>query len=347
MNDHFQDDLGTTLADYTFEIMQIDEQWSVREPRGYTWWGHELAQRVWAEPIRSWQGANVVRVHAETDFLRDVDFAAKSLGMSAAINSFATLSSIVLYGEQRQAKLHCEANLHAGNEEWLKRLFALAVAIQAAQAHHMAGGLAEPFGGKPDVSAPPSGGRPEPDEMLNITNFFRAIASDDDVISLGASDFESLLVQLTPLFSATEVEGLQLTATIDAQDQRSPSNLRGLFRKEESTSASLLVSAAQPHSIYGDGVLLVLGLPNKFPEEEDAAEFAASLNLIETSESEAHFLGSWTQQKGSVSFVSFLPAISLPPNEKSRVALIVNMVVSTALRARWLSELLKSPPGSH
>src|SRR5438034_671528 len=39
-------DLGLEVLDFVSMSMQIDDSWSVRTARGFTWWGHRLAQRV-------------------------------------------------------------------------------------------------------------------------------------------------------------------------------------------------------------------------------------------------------------------------------------------------------------
>ncbi len=41
-------DLGLEAVEQVYRDMQIDDEWSVREERGFTWWGAWLRQRVWA-----------------------------------------------------------------------------------------------------------------------------------------------------------------------------------------------------------------------------------------------------------------------------------------------------------
>lgn len=65
-------DPGLELLQFVAANMHIDEAWMVREPRRFTWWGHRLAQRVWAETPRRSEGFEVCRVYAETDLVRSV-----------------------------------------------------------------------------------------------------------------------------------------------------------------------------------------------------------------------------------------------------------------------------------
>ncbi len=62
-----REDVGPQVLDYLFTNLRIDPEWCVRESRKLTWWGHRLAQKVWAEPVRMDEGYAVVRVHAEID----------------------------------------------------------------------------------------------------------------------------------------------------------------------------------------------------------------------------------------------------------------------------------------
>ena len=47
-----REDVGPGVIDFVYATLGLDDAWSVREPRGVTWWGHRLAQRVWAEAAR-------------------------------------------------------------------------------------------------------------------------------------------------------------------------------------------------------------------------------------------------------------------------------------------------------
>src|SRR5690242_2476113 len=71
--DHVQieGDVGPQLLAFIYEQMQIDPEWSLREKRNLTWWGHRFAQRIWAETVIMEDGDEIVRVHAETDVLRN------------------------------------------------------------------------------------------------------------------------------------------------------------------------------------------------------------------------------------------------------------------------------------
>ena len=47
---------GEAVVQRLYQMMQIDDKWSTRNGAGFTWWGHRLAQRVWADAERHDQG---------------------------------------------------------------------------------------------------------------------------------------------------------------------------------------------------------------------------------------------------------------------------------------------------
>lgn len=43
-------DIGLQMLDSLVDQMMIDEEWSVRRERGFTWWSYRLAQHVEVSP---------------------------------------------------------------------------------------------------------------------------------------------------------------------------------------------------------------------------------------------------------------------------------------------------------
>jgi hypothetical protein len=83
-------DVGISAVEHVFKKMGIDREWSVREPRGFTWWGANLAQRVWAEPVRESLGDQLAYVHAEVTLLRDVPCDARNVELVSQLNTLAS-----------------------------------------------------------------------------------------------------------------------------------------------------------------------------------------------------------------------------------------------------------------
>ena len=64
------DDHGIQLVRKIFKDMNIDKEWSVETDRGFTWWGRQSAQKIWAEQTFEDNGFHVTKVNAETDLLK-------------------------------------------------------------------------------------------------------------------------------------------------------------------------------------------------------------------------------------------------------------------------------------
>ena len=80
--------MGPQVIEYLFKSLQMNTKWSVREPRRFTCWGHRLAQKVWAAPVRMDHGYGIVCVHAETDLLKDVPRTQRTFERVGAFNGF-------------------------------------------------------------------------------------------------------------------------------------------------------------------------------------------------------------------------------------------------------------------
>ena len=65
-------ELGDKVLEYLFKTLAIDQEWSLRDKTGFTWWPHRLPQRVWFEPLRTEDGSAYIRIHAETLIFRNV-----------------------------------------------------------------------------------------------------------------------------------------------------------------------------------------------------------------------------------------------------------------------------------
>jgi hypothetical protein len=331
-------DPGLQAVEFVYRTMGIDDEWSIREPRGFTWWGHELAQRVWTEPARMSAGLEVYRLHAETALLRDVGDDKNPSERLAVFNQVASLNAYVWDPAARRVFLHCNVNVHADNVAWLQKILGAAVGIQAADAHIKVG-LAEVFGGKPDVSAHPRNGpRQDADDMLRIIEVF---AADGQKASpFPASEFASVAEELRAygmLAFGGDAGEPALTGEFPFYDDR-PALMTG-----RAGTAPLIASAQERHPQLGSGVLLRLTLPD--PPEGGSrelsrlSEIAHELNRAEAREwAPNHFLGAWcthsTQPVPGISFVTFLPAGVHAPG------LLHSFILNSGLRARWAKQYL-------
>jgi hypothetical protein len=310
------------LIDHVFSEMRIDPEWSLRQARGFEWWGHQLRQRVWAEPMRDSSGWQVAAVHAETDLLRDVAVDQDLVQRLCAVNTMADLSALVLDVPQQRVFYHCSAYVHEQNLVWLKHLFTNAVAIQAAEAQIRAETFAHVLGGVPAFSAHPlNGTRTEPDDMLNVIRD-AFLPFGHKAPKFGKSDIDAVLA-LEPqpwVLASGDAHGLTAEFAFAEEDSAPLSGDTALLR----------LMFEQTHPTLSTGTLLLLNLP--IPSD---AKTICRLNLAEAREwTGTHFLGAWCEnpQTLTITFTTFLPSAAYVPG------LLVPVVQAAARRCIWTRE---------
>lgn len=338
-------DPGPDIIDLVYGMMKVDEQWSVREDRGFTWWGHRLRQHVWAEPPRRSEGCDVVKLHAESDFLRGVTESDDVLLRIAATNRLATLSSVVLETDGR-LRFHCTCYAHRESAEWVRMLFALAVAMQACDATVKADhGAPQIFGGEIDASAHPrSGPRRKPDQMLEL--LAAEVAPRGRTPSpFSTTDFGPLAGTLRARFAATGGVGGMTAEFPFRGDEPAAASLPGRFGRKRGRSAQpaagpetalVQIQTGAPHPQLGFGALLILHLPVTLPER-DAYALANRLNRAEADTwTGCHHVGGWcADENGTPVFTTFLPAYVHPMN------IVDNLVLSMGVRAAWAAGVVE------
>jgi hypothetical protein len=314
-------DVGTTLVDSVYSIMQIDDDWSVRGERGFTWWAGDLRQDIWAEPSFDDYGEELVRVHARTEIARDVavdpgsEFGLSSLGI------FASLSGLVYEEHAKALSLSSSVYAHEQNLQWIGPLLSLSAAIQVSDAHHKAGDLAESFGWSLAVSQhPQSGRRAEPDEMADFSHF---LPGRDEPSRYDAENFAEAEMHLRPFALVATFSETGLTAEFPWPDD----------------SCLLEVSSREHHPELGSGVHMLLTLPLTL-EKEEVFHKAVALNALESNSlTRCPFTGSWCPEVTKLktpllAFTSFIPNLVYQPS------LLPNLCIYMAHRARWAAELL-------
>jgi hypothetical protein len=325
---HLQEDVGPQVLDYLFESLRIDAKWSVRESRQFTWWGHRLAQRVWAEPVRMDEEYAVVRVHAEAQLLRDVPKAQGTFERVSAFNALgASMSAFVFHPGHQRLTMHCAADFHPENAEWLSKLFSAATAIQAADAHTKVDRAATLLLGRPDESQHPvNGARKEPDDMLNVIEALFA-PQGRGPSAFGKEDFASALAMEPAPWVLANGDESGMTAEFPFPGCMPP-------------TALVQVTAEARHPQLGSGALFVLKLPISVGEV-NAEELANKLNLAEAAEwTSCHYFGGWCKDPdGNLAFVSFIPSAL------RRRGLLENLLYSMAHRARFSNKFLASEKG--
>lgn len=329
------------LLDFLYRTMRIDDEWSLREDGRFTWWGYNLAQRVWADAV-AYGDKTSVGVQAETDILCDVPDTEETTSLIDSLNRYASLSAWVWDKERRQVKLVCSLRCDEENVGSLRGLLASAVAIQCADAHQAAPRLAGILQCKLNVSHHPvSGPRPVPDEMLLVREqLFAATPAEPSPFT--EQDFAKVAQWLRNSILATHSEtGLaaefpfwgDTPVAVQYFERRNP--IRRL-------TSLLQVDCRSPHPVLGSGLLMLLRLPVTC-EKDVGPELGRALNAAEATERNLFSqLGGWCWDPdlGFPTFASFVPAAPF------HAGMLYWLVQHMACRSNWARRVVEETFGS-
>ena len=326
-------DVGLEAIDRIFDMLQIDEQWSVRRPRGFTWWSYRLAQHI--DATEPWQDDEfqLSRIRIRTELVDSVDPARHPEEFLAVINAQETLSAVVWGPDERSFGEYCTGIVHQENVGWLSRLLATAAILQNNAAHGRAQALAEAFGGvAAATNHPVSGERPEPDGMLEAPAQMAEQAREAGRTFTGqlCSSLSSFLPQYQLLGFSDESSfscEVPFTGVI-------PSAARAALNLPGQTETSLLrIYPGIEHPNVGMGALVTLLLPLIF-NPDDIPGVVNRLNLTEAQgDTHSSLLGAWcpdptNKQRNTIAFTAFLPDLLAEPG------VLENQVVFQAARSR-------------
>jgi hypothetical protein len=309
-------DLGLRLINEIYDLMRIDAEWSVWEPRGFTWWGWHSAQRVWSEPAVEDRGFTLYRLHARAELFDGFENTDEQVLFLNSLGDNMTLSGIVVADRPGRIELAASVYVHEEIADWAKLLFGAAVPMQAAEAvgwlpSSMSAGL------RPVTSAhPQSGPRDEMDDMLNI--FDRVNAEGPSPSRYAGEEME----QLVATFQEMQPPCVMATGE--------KTGLAAEFPYPGWTSLIRLDTTEQ-HPRAGNGLLAVLRIPEG---KNDAASARQALEWNKKELNSAtwtHFLGAWVS-KGELAYAAFYP------NWFHRIGGLQNIAISMMMRARWLTE---------
>jgi hypothetical protein len=315
-------DAGARAVDFVFRQMQVDAEWSIRGPREFTWWGHDLAQRVLAEPPIRDHGLDVSRLVATTTIVRNVQPSADTFKLLNVMNAQgAILSGFVFDPGERTVTLACTAKVYDdprskkpdGYSALVSHYFATAVAAQASQAQHAAAPLATILNGIAAASQRPGRGpRENPDDMLGTLGF---------LMTKGQSTSEWAGAEMRHALRSAEQMGALATGSDDG--------MAAEFQFHDQT-ALMTMSTREEHPTVGRGLLVRLALP-LVHDPGEGMKVAAALNLRELRENYFNaFMGGWClDSRGLLTFVAFYPNARIGNGYAGLVA------QQMALRCRW------------
>lgn len=326
-------DVGLQAVDRIFDMLQIDEEWSVRRARGFTWWSYRLAQHV--DATEPWQDDEfqLSRIRIRTELVDSADPARHPEEFVAVINAQETLSAVVWDPDERSFSECCTGIVHQENVGWMSRLLATAAILQNNAAHGRAQALAEAFGGvAAATNHPVSGERPEPDGMLGAPEQMAEQARE-----AGRSFTGPLCAGLSIFLPQYKLLGFSDENDFSCEVPFTgviPTAAKAALNLPGHTETSLLrIYPGMEHPNFGSGALVTLLLPILF-NPDDIPGIVNRLNLTEAkSDTASSLLGAWcpdptNKQRNTIAFTAFLPDLLAEPG------VLENQVVFQAARSR-------------
>lgn len=309
-------DPGLHMLGVLYRQLMIDDQWSVRRERGFTWWGYRLAQHIEVDPPIASHGLDWCNLRVWTEVVRDVDPSTNPAQTLATVNLQATLSALVWDEATASINECCTIGVHQDNVGWLGKILATAAVLQNTAAHSRANALAKACGGAAAASDHPTSGlRPELDDMLSVPAQVVVPAGTEP------SAFEGPLSEGLAKFAAD----MGWYGTSDATGivvEVPYTGSRPAFTRDPQDPDTALETALvrtftdQPHPQFGHGSLLVTQLPIA-PGPDESIAVANTLNAAEAvgDVTAPPLLGAWcpdvlSKDGNGLAFCSFLPTSS-------------------------------------
>lgn len=302
------------------EALQVDDEWAVRMPSGFTWWADKQAQTVQVVGGGLGPDGNPgYMISVRTDFLRSVHLNEKVLDLVNALwMPFASMSGLVYERETETLRLCSLVRIHAGISAWMNPIISVAACLQIGEARIMADELAGHLGCEVATSGHPMNGvRPEPDQMTELIT--------------------SLIVPMGKQPSRWKQN--EFRQAVDQYMKQPPALIAnaggGGFTVEfpyGRHSSLCNVSVEQVHPMYGNGLFLLQSFATERLSDSEGAKLALTLNTDELGgRSSGYGLGSYAYREGTIHFTSFFP------NAMYRPGLLPNVYFACAGRARAMS----------
>lgn len=297
-------DAGIEALRTIHQTLAIDEQWTLRSGRGFTWWGHRLPQLIEAGPAVPSGETEVFRLRSYIPLLRNVRAERAHVEKTLnGINRLASCSAYIYDPASREVFSLQRGMVHAGTLAWRPVLLGAFFMQQLRDAEGRLDELVGLLDGEPMVSPHPVAGlRHEPDEMFSVVARYFSLHADERPGFRNRFEFDAVVNMSDGMnaysFGATE-DGLALEVPFGHQ------------------TALILMKADAVHPLVGAGLGVYKMLPERY-DEADAARFANWLNLRELRNPFlGEFIGAWCKAPSADQFLvghaRFIPAALYRP----------------------------------
>ena len=311
---------GEQTIDWLYrEQLQVDDEWSIRTPTGFTWWADQNAQtiEILGEEAGP-DGQSGYLVSVRTDLLTDLDLSGDALEqLNDGPMRFAALAAPVYDRDARTLSLYSLARVHDENAECMSMVLGSAAVLQIGEARLLGPALAEALGAHAALGGHPQQGlRLTPDEMIYAVTVF--LEEGKAACQWPEAEFTETVNQfmMQPPSVGASSDGQQFVVEFPFGDR----------------SSLCQVNGTQAHPLYGNGLFVLQRFP--FAAESAAAgvELALTLNGAEfTQNTTGYSFGSYVYDNGTLCFSAFFP------NVLHRQIALPNLYFACASRALAMS----------
>lgn len=314
-------DAGLQAIETLRQVLAPEADRTQDEARGFRWWPHAHAMRVWAEPARA-DGSCVVAV--ETVLFTGVAARGAEFAKLAWRNAKDPGMSALRWDSQNgELSMRCGVIARPNDSAAPARRLCHAALLQIGESLRAADGLAVELPGATLATPPaPLAGLP----VVEQTETWQAYASEAPGLAAALAEQVSALAGVSP---APWLRVTRAAHGLDAEIACAPPHQ---LKSPGQGIALLRISATQAHPQLGAGLVCVLVPPSETePVAERAYATAALLNEAEAREwTGVDQLGGWcVHPAAGLSHVVFLPALAVEEDTAEVLAWQAGM------RARW------------
>lgn len=312
--------VGDQIIDWLYrDQLQVDEQWSVRTERGFTWWPDQNGQTVEILGEEAGPDGQIgYLIGVRTDLVTDLDLSEAALTeLNDGPMRFAALAGPVYDAATRTLRLCSLGRVHEDTAGWMGVVLASAAVSQIAEARMLGQPLADAIGARPALSEHPANGlRTEPDEMLFAAQVF--VEEGQAPCQWPESDFEAVVTQF-----------MRQPPSLGASSGGQGFTVEFPYGKKSSLCQ---VMGTQAHPLYGNGLFILQRFPFAVDSPAKGVELALTLNAAElTQNATGYGFGSYVYDNGMVCFTGFVP------NALHRQVILPNLYFACAARAHAMS----------
>ena len=319
--------LGEQTIDWLYGTqLQVDDEWAVRTPTGFTWWADQNAQTI--EIVSQDTGPDGqagFTIGVRTEMLADLELTDAALAeLNEGPMRCAAMDGPVYDAEARTLSLCSLVRVHEEIASWMRILISTAAVLQIAEARLLGPVLADQLGARPAFSGHPAKGpRPQPDDMAFTAGVF--LDQGKLPCTWPEDEFEESVQRYMtgpPAVSAASA-GRGLAVEFPFGDQTSLCRLTG----------------EQPHPIYGNGLLIVQRWPMRADSPALGIRMALDLNVADLTRQVAGYgFGSYAYVDDMICFTGFVP------NPLRSPGLLPSVYFSCATRAHSMAIRLLNRP---